>query len=297
VLVVAKKSADRKKPTRKPGQAVAAGRGKVADRALGPAADELGKELAPLGKEIGEVSVKVGRMLLLPIKGLVGGLERVGAWLGAGVTTRLKNVPEDKIVAPSARVAVPAVQALVYSMDDELIRELFANLLASDMNADKKSSAHPAFVEIVKEMRSEDARVFLKIMESPEYRYVVSLAGSGLLHFTDVEFSFDVDGMDRFNIAYSLDNLQRLALVEMQPNKGPVGDRFTERRESAMARRREMADSFNKAPEGKIGGMQGPFSVHVEQSGIYTTGFGVEFWKACMNEREGAVIPKAVKRE
>jgi hypothetical protein len=75
VLVVAKKSADRKKPTRKPGQAVAAGRGKVADRALGPAADELGKELAPLGKEIGEVSVKVGRMLLLPIKGLVGGLE------------------------------------------------------------------------------------------------------------------------------------------------------------------------------------------------------------------------------
>ena len=63
---------------------------------------------------------------------------------------------------PNPRIAVPALQALTYSLDDELIREMFANLLAADMNAETKKDAHPAFVELIKEMTPADARV-LKI--------------------------------------------------------------------------------------------------------------------------------------
>ena len=63
---------------------------------------------------------------------------------------KLKHIPEDKIVEPEPYVAVPAIQQLSYSLDSEELRELYANLLASSMNADKKSDVHPAFVDIIK---------------------------------------------------------------------------------------------------------------------------------------------------
>ena len=53
-----------------------------------------------------------------------------------GVTRRLVGIAEGKIVPPNPRIAVPAMQALVYSVGEEHIRDMFANLLAADMNID-----------------------------------------------------------------------------------------------------------------------------------------------------------------
>jgi len=262
------------------------GKGKLLERAVGPAADNFGKEIAPLGTD-------AGKLLVSAVRKSVYGLDKVGNWLRDAINSRLKNVPKEKIVEPSPRIAVPAVQALVYSMNDDLIRELFANLLASDMNAERKSGAHPAFVEMVKEMRPEDARVFLKLMESPEYKYNVSLRGGGRLSLMDFEFSFEIPHIDKFMVAVCLDNLLRLGLIEFRKNQGPIGERFAEKQRAAVARHEEMARAFSEMPEGaQAMGLSGPVSVGLDLSGIYPTGFGVEFWKACMNEREGAVIPK-----
>jgi hypothetical protein len=282
---MAKKSM--KKRTAKRGAVTPAGRGKLPERALGPAADEFGKELAPLGKELGEVSLKVGRMLLLPIKGLVGGLERIGAWLGAAVTRRLINVPEEKVVPPSARIAVPAVQALVYSMDDEFIREMFANLLATDMNADTKMSAHPAFVEIIKEMTPNDARVFQKIVEAAQIRFKVALRGGSTLRMREVYFSLKLEGLDRHLIAYSLDNLARLALIEFRVNEGPDRPELEEQVKADWAFLDDMARAFGEDPNRmeSMGFTERPI-VAIQRSGIYSTGFGIEFWKACMDEKK-----------
>jgi hypothetical protein len=110
-------------------------------------------------------------MLLRPIRGLVGGLDRIGKWLEEAITKKLKDTPEAKIVEPNPRVAVPAVQALLYSMDDEFIREMFANLLAADMDADRKDGVHPAFVELIKEMTPEDAKVLTSVVERSQIRF------------------------------------------------------------------------------------------------------------------------------
>ena len=62
---------------------------------------------------------------------------------------KLKDIPEEKIVEPEPYVAVPALQQLSYSFDSKELREMYANLLASSMNADKKWSVHPSFVDII----------------------------------------------------------------------------------------------------------------------------------------------------
>jgi Abortive infection alpha len=190
------------------------GKGKLIERALGPAADEFGRELAPLGQETGVVSLKVGRMLLAPIRGLVTGLETVGEWLHEAITDRLKDVPEDQIVAPDPRIAVPAVQALTYSMGNKEIREMYANLLAADMNVGQKQSAHPAFVEIIREMTPLDSRVLQYVQNEPTFEYLVmdpQMSKWGEI----AELVQARVGSDIANCAIALNNLQRIGLIEV----------------------------------------------------------------------------------
>src|SRR6266446_4863463 len=147
----------------------------VAQRAFGPAAEEFGKEIAPVGKDLGIVTAKVGRMLVSGLEKSVYGLEQIGAWIQKRVSERLKDVPPDQIVEPDARIAVPATQALIYSMNDELIREMFASLLAADMNAATKEKVHPAFVEMIRQMTRPDAEVLKVIKARPEVEFLARL--------------------------------------------------------------------------------------------------------------------------
>lgn len=78
---------------------------------------------------------------------------------------KLKNISPEKIVSPEPYVAVPAIQAISYSMDNENLRNLYASLLASSMNADIKNEVHPAFVEIIKQLSPTDAITFRNIIE------------------------------------------------------------------------------------------------------------------------------------
>ena len=45
------------------------------------------------------------------------------------LSEKLKNVDPNKIVQPEAYVAVPALQAISYSMNNDELRNLYANLL------------------------------------------------------------------------------------------------------------------------------------------------------------------------
>lgn len=69
---------------------------------------------------------------------------------------KLKAIEPEKIVSAESYIAIPAVQALSYCMDSELLREMFATLLANAMNMEYKSRMHPAFVEIIKQLSPLD---------------------------------------------------------------------------------------------------------------------------------------------
>lgn len=78
---------------------------------------------------------------------------------------KFENVDPNKIVEPEAYVAVPAIQAISYSMNSEELRNLYANLLAKAMNSDTKDLVHPSFVEIIKQLSPIDSLVLKIIME------------------------------------------------------------------------------------------------------------------------------------
>lgn len=130
---------------------------------------------------------------------------------------KLQNIDPNKIVEPEAYVAIPAVQALSYSMSNGELRELYANLLAKSMNIDTKKSVHPSLVEIIKQMSPIDAKIFKIICES-KHTPLIDLSVKKVVN----EGCFSVKNIswitiyDHTSVSLSIDNLVRLRLIEIQ---------------------------------------------------------------------------------
>lgn len=60
----------------------------------------------------------------------------------------LENQNPEKIVSPDPYVAVPAIQAISYSIDSDELRSMYAKLLSKSMHVDYQQQVHPSFVDI-----------------------------------------------------------------------------------------------------------------------------------------------------
>ncbi len=127
--------------------------------ALKPATQESGKTIALIPRAINAA--------LVPLRQWIVEREYKLAETEKLLAKKLENVDPKKIVSPETYVAVPAIQAISYSMNSEELRNLYANLLAKAMNSDTKDMVHPSFVEIIKQMSPIDSLVFKTIMERP----------------------------------------------------------------------------------------------------------------------------------
>lgn len=124
--------------------------------------------LQPTVQEVGKFAARIPRAINAAFSGLdkwILNKEYAIDETKKLLEKKLENVDPDKIVEPEAYVAVPAIQAISYSMNSEELRNLYANLLAKAMNSDTKEQVHPSFVEIIKQLSPIDSLVFKMIME------------------------------------------------------------------------------------------------------------------------------------
>lgn len=128
----------------------------------------------PSSQIIGETAGRTVKALLAPVRGMLWGWERIEDVVTKGVEERLKNVPEENRKAPEPEIAVPVMQALTYTAQNETLREMYLNLLANAMDIGFDKVVHPSFVEIIKQMNSLDAKVFEKLSQSNGYNLMVN---------------------------------------------------------------------------------------------------------------------------
>lgn len=127
----------------------------LADKAYGDA-------LTGPMKEVGKTLTLAGRAInlaLSPIAGMVWTGERVLDFVHTKVEERLKDVPPERIQTPNPTVAGPALQALVFAGHEPTLAEMFANLLGTAMDRATAHAAHPAFVEVLKQLNPDEARI------------------------------------------------------------------------------------------------------------------------------------------
>lgn len=179
----------------------------------------------PGAKELGKAGETLGRAVnaaLAPVRGAVWGIEQIESFVKSKVLEKLeqKKVAPESVQIPDPDIAVPSIEALRYTK----LKEEFANLLASSMDKNSAALAHPSFVEILKQITPDEAKILNAfpppIVGVPFISYRLSMPQGGyhdLLSFvSNLPKKAKIE--HNKNILGYMDNLQRLRLVEIPPD-------------------------------------------------------------------------------
>lgn len=73
-------------------------------------------------------------------------------------------IPVECQVEPSSYIALKGSNELNYALEEEHLKEMFENLLISDMDSRKKYKVLPSYLEIIKQLTPDDVK-FLKLLK------------------------------------------------------------------------------------------------------------------------------------
>jgi hypothetical protein len=131
--------------------------------------------LQPLAKELGKAGGSLGRAGNAVISALsdvtVWGTDKTRSFL-ARVVRKLEGTPPEYInKLPKPNVIVPALEAVRLTEGEPDLQELYANLLARAMDSRVADGIFPSFVEILKQLTSDEAKILAhlrKAMNEPD---------------------------------------------------------------------------------------------------------------------------------
>jgi hypothetical protein len=236
--------------------------------------------LQPAVREVGTglgAEAKLIHVALAPVSAVVWGYDKIKEFVEIKVAAKLKDVPADEITTPKANVAGPALEALRYTGAEEELAELYAGLLATAMDKRVATTAHPGFVEVIRQMTSDEAKLMRRVSNGGPAPVISlrreSVDGKGWTPlFSNLSFLGDEAGcaFPRQASVY-LDNLCRLGLVEMPDRHYTTDELYKEL---------EAEDSIQKARQRLSIPDECKISVH--RGGVWITEFGKQFMKVCL---------------
>lgn len=78
--------------------------------------------VSPAVSEVGKVAGRSVKVLLAPIRGFLWGWEKIEEYVEKAVQKRLEKVSEEKLKSPDPEIAVPLIQSLAYTAQNETLR-------------------------------------------------------------------------------------------------------------------------------------------------------------------------------
>lgn len=188
------------------------------------AAGNLGQTAVTLTKTINNV--------LVPLAAINFAFDKARSYFSGrfqqDIAEKAQAIPPEHIVEPKASIAGPTLQGLAFTHEEPNLKEMYLNLLATSMDGRSASLAHPAFVEIIKQLDSEDARLVRGALQSPMAIPIVQIHrkhkdGSAynllvqhLLNLKDTTTGVPVEDPQ---LPAMIDNWIRLGLVEVAYDK------------------------------------------------------------------------------
>ena len=178
----------------------------------------------PKARETGLPRERTAKALLSPLRSLLWNWEQIEELAIDGVDKRLEEIPGENRKIPDFEIAVPLLQALSYSAQNETLKEMYLNLLTNSMDRAQETIVNPSFVEIIKQMNSLDAKVFCELILREDAKYMAIVNPSIEISWTDKTIKnaapewflgWSIDGYDIFDISISLTRLNRLGLLEL----------------------------------------------------------------------------------
>ena len=79
-----------------------------------------------------------------------------------------QRVPKERQIEAPPSIALPVLSELRFMEDGNLLTELYLNLLARAIDKERISEAHPAFVQIIRQLSPDEAMIMFKLRNEPK---------------------------------------------------------------------------------------------------------------------------------
>ncbi|WPD22820.1 MAG: DUF4393 domain-containing protein [Candidatus Electrothrix scaldis] len=187
------------------------------------------------GNNLGQTAVTLTKLVnnaLLPLAAFNFGCEKARIYFQGkfqqDLSEKVAKIPEEDIVEPKASIAGPALQGLAFTHEEQSLKDMYLNLLATAMDGRVSTTAHPAFVEIIRQLDGRDAELVRYILQSSAAFPIVQLhsatkgqkgytiVATHLLHLLDDTSEYPVEDPQ---LPAMIDNWSRLGLVEVDYSK------------------------------------------------------------------------------
>jgi hypothetical protein len=191
---------------------------------------------------------------------------------------KAQRIPEENLQAPAPVIVGPIMQALGYTVHEEPLREMFTSLLATAMDSETAKNAHPAFVEIIKQISPDEAKILIYMSKnyiSPVVDIKRTMEDGGYqVIYSNQSFIPENSGCSHTDLGpIYLDNLCRLRIMEIPPGVA-VAPNLYEKLESWF-------DEFEESKEVLANGNK---VFRVQRKIISLTEFGKQFISACIKD-------------
>ena len=146
-------------------------------------AKELAKESAkpfvsllnPVCKAAGEGIGSLIDLVFFPVKALNDRAKVAQEKFKYKAANLLNDIPKEKIVEPQLNKFGPILEASKYYVEDEVLSDMFARLLASTCNSDTASMAHVAYVDVIKQLTPIEASIVKELYNNKNTRAAVTI--------------------------------------------------------------------------------------------------------------------------
>lgn len=191
---------------------------------------------------------------------------------------KTKDIPDENLQCPPTMIAGPTLEALRYAYDEEELREMYENLLASAMDNRIVFLTHPAFVDAIKQMSSLDARIFARIVEKQQLRcaeitFSIIKADQSYSKAMPKYFVEELyDFADPFIVSASISNLERLGLIQIHLGQRIVHANYeTIKSHPYVQNREKLFKTFGEE-----------FTIELAGHTIMINDYGKQFAKVCL---------------
>lgn len=122
-------------------------------------------EVKAAGSNLGTAALTLSKAInnvLLPLAAVNFAFDKARKYFSEkfpeDMSASASKIPPESLIAPKASIAGPVLQCLTFAHDEPDLKSMYLGLLASSMDARVAGDVHPAFVEIIKQLDSREAK-------------------------------------------------------------------------------------------------------------------------------------------
>ncbi|CAM7265957.1 DUF4393 domain-containing protein [Citrobacter freundii] len=125
--------------------------------------------LSPFAKELSKGLVSIARMVNSGVFLVEDSVHAVTSVLRM-TAENLALLPPKQISFDQPRVALQALNEAKFAINEDEIQRLFSNLISASLDKETSKLAHPAYIEIIKQLQPDEAKILRFIFNKENHR-------------------------------------------------------------------------------------------------------------------------------